>query len=327
MAEPLRKPELKLIHNGLTALPPPGYEALNRAIADFLQAKAGKAPKTVKFYENALYQFRKHVGAHSWPPTATAIDSFLIDCKLRGLRETTIDDYYRALRSWLNWLYKRGKIDANPIDLAERPPRPRPLPRAPNKETLKILFENLETLAAKGKGHWQDVRSLALWSLALDTGLRVGELSALAIHDLTLEKKRRSAFVRGAKTHEDRIVVFHKITAKDVKRWMKVRGSLNLPAGFDALFISDHHGQWQALTDSGMRQDLKERCLKLGIPHLTPHRFRNAYAVYAIRNRQNLLDVQRQMGHRHLSTTQRYTLVDDEGRASRHDEHSPRGKL
>lgn len=240
---------------------------------------------------------------------------------------TTVDDYYSTLKVFLTWLHRRGKIESNPIILAERPPRPKPLPRAPRREDLQAFFSHLEEVAAGGKGHWLDVRCLALWSLALDTGLRVGELAALKVQDVIIEKKRRKIFIPGRKTHQDRIVVLHKITGKDLKRWLKVRAGLGLPPNLDALFVSEHHGEWGALTDSGMRQDLAERLKRLALPHYTPRQFRNAYAVFSIRHRADLLDIQKQLGHTSVTTTARYTLVDDEGRGKRHNKKSPRGKL
>lgn len=318
MVELSHRPDLQIVQ-------PSGR--LDYCIEIFLQAKSGKAAKTQAGYRSVLYLFRAYIGPQTWPITPEHIDAYLNDCKARGLKETTVDDYYSCLKIWLTWLHKRGRVGSNPIELAEKPPHPKPLPRAPQRKDLQTFFSHLEAVTDKGKGHWLDVRALALWSLALDTGLRVGELATLTIQDVTIEKKRRTVFVLGSKTHRNRVVVLHKITGKDLKRWLKVRAKLGLPRELTALFVSEHHGEWRALTESGMRQDLKERCLKLDLPHLTPNQFRNAYAVYAIRNRADLLDIQRQMGHTSITTTARYTLVDDEGRGKRHKKRSPRKKL
>jgi site-specific recombinase XerD len=309
---------------------------LNLKIDEFLLAKAGKATKTLAGYRSVLYLFRDFTGPASWPPTPAQIDAFLNDAKRRGLKESTVEAYYKALKIWLAWLVKRGKLEENPIDQAETPPRPKLLPRAPRRNELQTLFTYLEEKADKGRGHWLDVRSLALWSLALDTGLRVGELAALTIADIAAEKGHRIAFISGGKTHRDRTVVFSKPTAKDLRRWLKVRKGLDLPdapgdtrrgAGLTALFVSHPRGRWQRLTDWGIRQNLKELCRLAGIGHLSPHQFRNAYAVFSIRNRADLLDVQKQMGHTNISTTNRYLIVADEGREKRHKASSPRGKL
>lgn len=301
--------------------------AIDRAIQDFLRAKAGKSPKTILFYQTPLYQFSAYIGPHLWPPTPESIDAFLLDAKQRGLKESSVEGYYKALKIWLTWLYKRGKLATNPIDLAEKPPTPKLLPRAPRLQELQKLFDYLEAAADKGRGKWLDVRSLALWSLALDTGLRVGELAALTIRDIFVEKGQRTALVKGGKTHQDRIVVFHRATAKDVKRWLKVRSALPLPPALDALFVAKPRGVWAGLTTWGMRQDLADCCQRAGVAHLTPHQFRSGYAVQAIRNGADLLDVQRQLGHSSIATTSRYLRVDDEGRSQRHDVSSPRGKL
>jgi site-specific recombinase XerD len=319
MAEPARKIELQIVRPGEQ----PGIDYY---IGEFLQTKAaGKSPRTLEGYRSVLYMFRAHSGV-GWPPTPAMIDSFLLAARARGLKDSTLDDYYRTLRVWLNWLYERGKLASNPIVLAEKPPRPKQIPRAPSRDMLRRFFAHLETVAAKGKGHWLDVRDLALWSLAYDTGLRVSELAGLTVGDITIEKHRRLAFVRGRKTHRDRVVVFHKTAAKDIKRWLKVRAALGLPGKLSALFVSDHRGEWRAFTPWGMRQSLGIRCERLGLGHHTPHEFRHAFAIYSLRNRADLLDVQKQLGHQSVVTTSRYTLVDDTGRAERHGESSPREK-
>lgn len=324
MLEPARKPELQIVPK----VPPYG---LDYYIQIFLEAKSGKSPKTVQSYRTPLSQFRRYAlsASHSvgsgWPPTPEAINSFLYNCKARGLAEATLDAYYHSLKIWLDWLVKRGKLDSNPILLAERPPRPKIIPRAPRTDDVQKLFEHLKATAKAG--HWRDVRSLAIWSLALDTGLRLGEIVALTVDDVSVTKKRLRAFIKGQKTHTDRVVIFDKKVAKDLKRWLKVRAGLPLPRNLNALFVAFHHGYWKGLEAPGIRQDLADRCAKIGLPRLTPKQFRNAYAVYSLRNRADILDVQRQMGHSRLSTTSRYVLVDDAGRAKRHKGHSPRGKL
>lgn len=319
MGELARKPELAIVQPSATPA------TLDYYIGIFLEAKAGKAPKTVRFYESTLYQFR-HI-APGWPPTPEAINAFLNACKARNLKDSTIDDYYRALKTWLSWLCKRGKLASNPIEFAERPPRPKLIPRAPRPDELIKFFQYLTATARKGKGHWLDVRALAIWSLALDTGLRIGEIAGLKLSDITMRKGQRLAFVDGRKTHRDRMVVFDKRAAKDLKYWLKARARLPVPPGLDMLFVCYVRGKWKAVSAAGIRQALSRRCVDAGLPHLTPHRFRNAYAVYALRNGADLLDVQKQLGHQNINTTNRYVLVDDEGRSKRHKGHSPRGKL
>lgn len=321
MTQPARKPALQIVQ------PASAPFTLDYYIGLFLEAKAGRAPKTIKGYALTLRHFRAYIGPRAWPITPEHIDAYLADCKRRNLKVSTVDTYYNILRIWLGWLTKRGKIEVNPVALAEKPPHAKALPRAPQVEHLQAFFKRLEKAANKGKGHWLDIRALAFWSLVLDTGLRIGEVTALKVGDITIEKGRRSAFIVGGKTNSDRVVYFDKKAAKDIKRWLKARDKLPIPASLKALFVSYIRGQWQALTSWGARQALSRRCDEWGLPHITPHQFRNAHAVYWLWDSGNLLDLQKQLGHQNLTTTARYTRVEDVGRGKRHKKHSPRGKL
>jgi integrase/recombinase XerC len=290
-------------------------------IREFLDAKATKADKTRKFYASALRLYQHH--APDWPPTDTAINSFLAACKARGCKDGTLHDYYRALRAWLNWLEKRGKIEVNPIGLVEQPPHNRPLPRAPHAADLVRLFATIEQAAQAGR--WNHVRDRALFGLIYDTGLRVGEVVSLEVADLTL--RFNAGIVRGTKTDEDRAVLFNDDTAADLRAWLSIREALSLPHELTTVFASLFHGHAQRLTNSGVRQALERWCQRAGVAPIHPHQLRHAYAIHALRAGADLLDVQRELGHRNLSTTQRYTMVPDAGRRQRHAEHSPRANL
>lgn len=301
---------------------------LAQHIEIFLTAKANtKSRGTVDYYSTPLYIY-SDFAPEIWPPTPESIEAFIYAGKKRGLTETSVRGYYKALKVWLAWLVKRGKLEVNPIDLVERPVAPKLLPRVPKEPDLRRLFDCLR--ASAHMGEWLNVRALALWSLAFDTGLRVGELEALTIADV--QNDGRSASVRGGKTHTDRVVFFSESVSVALWRWLSIRASLPLPPGLDALFVSLHQSsempsKWRAFPADGMRADLAAQCIKAGIPHLTPHTLRHGYAVFALRGGANISDIQRQLGHSNIATTSRYLMVDDTGRSERHDNHSPFANL
>lgn len=298
---------------------------LKKATTYFLDAKGSiRSEKTVTSYSQVLIPFSEFAKGE-WPVSPDTINAYLAAAKKRGCKPNTVWDYYRTLKIFFNWLQQRGLVEQNPVLLAERPTKERLIPRAPKELTLQKLFDRLYLIVDNGRGHWADTRDLAMFSLAFDTGLRVGELVGLTPADIDLE--RRTAFLEGHKTYTNRIVVFHEVTANILALWLAVREILPLPQEIKKLFVSDHRGGWVAITDWGVRQALRRHCDSLGISINGPHTLRHAYAVYALRNRATLLDVQKQLGHLHISTTSRYTLVDDEDRGKRHDEHSPMAGL
>jgi site-specific recombinase XerD len=209
------------------------------------------------------------------------------------------------------------------MDLVEEPPQSRALPRAPSAASLQRLFEILNIGAQLGR--WNHIRDLALFGLLYDAGIRVGEAVSLEIDDLNLHYG--TATIRGTKTGTDRVIVYDEETANDLRRWLKVRGTMDLPPGLRAVFVSRHWQRVGPLTPSGVRLALRRWCTRAGIPAINPHALRHAYAVHTLRNGGDLLDVQRQLGHRNLSTTQRYTQIVDAGRRLRHAQHSPRANL
>lgn len=305
---------------------------LDRATTDFLEAKGLLSAKSVTYYALTLKSFA--ASYPNWPPKADDLNKFLLAAKRRGCKASTIHDYYRALRAWLNWLHERGRLEQNPMPLVEKPAKPRLLPRAPQEETLTKLFDHLRILAHDGRGHWTDVRDLAVWALAFDTGLRIGEIVALDPEDITINDKQRSAFINGQKTHFDRVVVFSPACAKVLLDWIQVRSGLGqlednpLPKEEVSLFVSFQRGKWGRMTDGGFRQALKKLCKEeLGIPHVNPHKMRHGYATYYLRHGGGLNDVQAQLGHASITTTARYVMADDIGRADRHKGFSPLARL
>lgn len=305
---------IKLLRLADPPLPPLVYH-----IQDFLNAKASKEDSTVAFYELPLRQYREHVGDLFWPPSDSSINSYLAACKKRGLKPNTLFAYYRALKTWLAWLYKRGVLERNPMDLVERPTRSKLVPRAPKLGLLILWFE-----AMKREPRWQACRDLALYSLLLDTGLRIGEAAKLELSDVNYESHeiRVAAF----KTKAERYIVFTELAAERLRAWEACRAGLQIPAHLSHLFVSrpTHTMRWRPFTTDGMREAKKRWLARIGLEvPIRLHDLRHAYAIYTLKNGGDLEDIQRQLGHENIATTAVYLMAVNEGRAERHEQTSP----
>lgn len=306
--------QAKLLKLADPPCPPLAYH-----IQDFLNAKASKEEATVAFYELPLRQYREHVGDYFWPPSDSSINSYLAACKKRGLKPNTLFAYYRALRTWLAWLARRGVIERNPIDLVERPGRSKLVPRAPRLGVLMAWFQ-----AMKRASTWQACRDLALFSLLLDTGLRVGEAARLRLDDVdytSLEIR-----VAGGKTKAERVIVLTELAASRLRDWEARRAALPVPARLDHLFVS-HPTQtmrWRALAPCGMRaaRDRWFKRIGLEVP-VRLHDLRHAYAIYTLKNGGDLEDIQHQLGHTNIATTAIYLNAVNDQRRARHEATSP----
>lgn len=305
----MNRPQLRLAE--------PGLHPLDYAILDFLHAKALKQPKTRTFYQSILQLYADHAGRH-WPPTESSVNSFLADCQGRGCKPATIHAYYRALRAWLNWLFERKHIEENPIRLVDQPPKPRQLPKAPPATQIALLLASLSRAT-----NWRGIRDAALFALIYDAGLRSSEAANLMLSDLHIQ--HQTATIRSTKSHRDRVVCYDQHTSHDIVAWLSIRPETD----HAQVLLSQHrvYNGWGPLTPDGIRSILAKCCKAASLPTISPHQLRHAHALHYLRAGGDLVDLQQQLGHANLSTTQIYAQATDAGRSIRHAQHSPRKNL
>lgn len=294
---------------------------LDHYIDLFLKFKqATKQPATITWYKNVLGYYREAIQPHppTWPPTITHCVAFMETFKAKGLKDYSRNNYYRALRAWLNWLKKFGYISQSPLEFLDTIPAPKPLPKAPPEEDMSSLFFTIE----RSKDSWHDVRDLALFFVALDTGARPGELAAMQVDDVDLTN--HTIRVHSKKDYEDRDLVFTDDVAQFLVIWKKQRQELGVSDDLRWLWISNYqHKGFRSFTSSGIRQRLHFWQEKAGIDRFTTYAIRHAYAIYSLRNLADLLDIRDQMGHASITTTAKYTKVVNLGRRTRHQKTSP----
>lgn len=301
-------------------------QTLDHHVELFLRAKrAARQPRTVQWYENVLRYYKRDTAhlSRDWPPTAEHCLTFIESFEDRKLAESSRDNYFRALRSFINWACECGFIQQNPIPYVDGPDTPRPLPKAPPQEAMKKL---LSTVAATASKRWQHARDLALFSLALDTGARISELERMLVSDIDLAHGQISIY--GRKVKQGRTLEVGDTALSDLKAWLSWRADLKLPRDLKAVFVSNYQGKnYRRFTAWGMRRALKRWQKRAEIEPFNFHGFRHAYAIYSLRNHADLIDVRDQLGHSTIKTTAIYTQVVDMGRSQRHRKTSPRGNL
>ncbi|NQT63864.1 MAG: tyrosine-type recombinase/integrase [Candidatus Marinimicrobia bacterium] len=158
-------------------------------------------------------------------------------------------------------------------------------------------------ILAKAKGIQAPVRDALIIELALNTGLRVSELSNLKVEHLYLKKGQNSLIVRNGKGGKDRIVQFGPGLKNQILEYMDYRTRRS-----EYLFTS-HRGD--QLTSSGIQQVFKKYARKAKLPsHYSIHSLRHTYATNLYKaSGYNLRMVQKQLGHASITTTMAYSDV------------------
>lgn len=302
----------------------PAETPLEFALADFLEARKNLAQDTLKGYESSLGAYIK--AYPNFPPTAQTITDWLANRKEGELSKWV---RFTRMRTFIKWLHKSKRISDNPLEELIRPPKPDELPKAPREKDVAALIAHLESevervLQIDPLQSYRIIRDLAIFSLALDSGLRVGEIVNLDLSDIDLDEM--SAFVRHSKTKRQRYAMFGKRVKGNLKLWLGIREKLGVPKDMTALFIVER-GCWRRGQVYGIENNLTEYCKTLELRKITPHQLRHAYATYSMNNGANIEQIRVQLGHSTILMTARYFMMPTTGRQKSHLKTSPLDNL
>ena len=220
---------------------------------------------------------------------------------LRGERKyanATVARRTAAVKSFYSYLMAEKLISADPTEQIDAPRVDRTPPKAISTNEVDELLE-LALRSSTPEG----LRDKAMLELLYGTGLRVSELVALELADVSLDERTCRCV---GKAGRERILPLGEtaVTALeeylDIARSQLARGAA---AETEALFLN-HRGK--RLTRQGFWLILKGYADDAGLHDLTPHMLRHSFAAHLLGNGAELREVQERLGHASLSTTQIY---------------------
>jgi integrase/recombinase XerC len=212
------------------------------------------------------------------------------------------------VRSCFRFLARRGVLAANPARQVRGPRLGRRLPSfLPVDETAALLGPAPEPSLA-------GARDRALLELLYSSGLRVAEGCGLDLDDL--DEARRTVRVLG-KGGRERVVPVGETALEALGAYLERRGRRRGP-----LFLNARGGR---LTTRSAHRIVRARAREAGIgQRVTPHTLRHSFATHMLGAGADLRLIQELLGHRRLSTTQRYTHVSPEHLMRVYDAAHPR---
>ena len=156
---------------------------------------------------------------------------------------------------------------------------------------------------ARSKGRFKPIRDWMIIDLALQAGLRVGEISNLEIRDLYIEKGHSHIYIRQGKGNKSRLVTIGESLRKHLRLFIRYRKSQN-----PFLFASERSDQ---MTTSAIQKVVKNAMKIAGLPpNYSVHSLRHTYATLLYKSSgNNLRLVQQQLGHSSVQTTTVYANV------------------
>lgn len=240
------------------------------------------------------------------------VKAFIADRHRAGMATRSLHRKLAAIRSFFDFLTRRGKLTQNPASAVRAPKLARSLPRLLDVDQVGGL------LAAEADDGLEE-RDLAMWELFYSSGLRLSELVKLNLKDV--DREQAWVLVREGKGRKSRYVPLGRYANEALGRWLAVR-PLFAAAGADALFVSRRGSRIAART---VQVRLKRwQAHKGGDQPVHPHMLRHSFASHVLESGGDLRAVQEMLGHANLSTTQIYTHLDFQRLAAVYDQAHPR---
>jgi integrase/recombinase XerD len=294
-------------------------ERLDDELDRFLIALAeadGYARNTVSAYRNDLNQLvdwlkQRLPPVAAWPEVSTEVLSEFTDYMytlqvvkssgaVKPVAPSTVARKIAAIKSFFSYLAASGAVVSDPSKVLATPKIAKRIPRTMASQDIERL------LAAPGSGNSPKVlRDHALLKLLYATGMRVSELVALQLADVDLAQ--RQVHVRSEDGGKERPVPITEAAALAVQLYLD-RGRAGLVKHESALATLFLNQRGQSLTRQGVWLIIKEYAAKVGLSYeVTPHVLRHSFAAHTLRDHKaSLSEIQRVLGHAHISTTQIY---------------------
>ena len=233
------------------------------------------------------------------------ITDAILAARTSGMGPTTVNNYLRVLRAFWRWLQRRGELDSIPH-----------VPSLPEARKVKPVFDSAQAVAVlRVKVKTQGLKRIqALFAVAIDTGLRYGELVSLRRQDID---GRSMLLTVDGKTGQRRVPV-----SAEGLRWLTRHVQSH---GHDRVFCS---GTGTLLDHANATRELRRLFELAGVDiglaqfhHIRRYALRQYVEVAGLRGAQLLA------GHSKPETTLRYLDADAELRSLPHQSISPLARL
>ena len=289
-----------------TIIGPTGYPSID----GFLDARASGdgSRHTLTSYRHDLVGFARWF-EHHVPTESAFAPAAVTPTDVREFRDwlvreakrkpTTVNRKLAALRVYFAFCKAHGyRTDDLPTDgvrrVAEQPSGPRWF----LKREVNGLIRAVERY---GRGADRS-RDLAIVLTLRHTGLRVGELVALTLPDVTLGQRGGQLRVRG-KGNKERVVPLNHEVRQALIAYLAVRAERPDHDAYEEVFL----GQRGPLSAHGVEVLVTKYAQRAGLPALRPHALRHSFAKHLLDAGEDLVTVQVLLGHSNLNTTARYT--------------------
>lgn len=213
------------------------------------------------------------------------IEAFLTKMNKEGYTPKSISRKINSIRTFYRFLKTNGHVTQDPSLLVSHPKYQLAPPRILTPTEYRALRD-----AARN-----DARMSAIIELLLQTGIRIGELTALQLSDI----QKDSLHVPAIEKHGERLVPLNKRGQEALKSYLEVRPKTQE----DHLFITK---SGKSFLIRNIRTSV-ERYFRLAeIKNAKVNDLRHTFVAHHLKHGASIVLLSKILGHKRLSTTERY---------------------
>jgi integrase/recombinase XerC len=294
----------------------PTFAAAIDRFIDAMAAEKGFSAHTLRAYRRDLTEFAAFA-ADQDAVTVADVDPLTIRGYLGFLHrknaKATMARKLSALRSFFRHLVKRRDLGENPAEGVLTPKQSR---RVPAYLTVDDMFRLLDGIGGTGV---LDLRNRAIFETLYSCGLRVSEIAGLDRRDVDEAEGLVRVLGKGKK---ERIVPIGRKALAAIAAYRRQLAVEGKGEAREALFLNHNGGRLTPRSIARILDRLVAACA-LAVP-VSPHALRHSFATHLLDAGADLRVVQELLGHKSLSTTQRYTHVSMDRLMEVYDKAHPR---
>jgi integrase/recombinase XerC len=278
----------------------PGLSEQIGAFCRYLDAERNVSPHTLSAYRLDLEQLAVFVARETGGAARVGdVDHLLLRRYLALLgkraKKSSVGRKLAAIRSFFRFLVRHGVVAKNPAELIATPKKENRLPFHLDIDQVTTLVEAPQDVDKHA------LRDRAILEMLYSCGLRVSELTGLAIGDIDLSGGMVRVLGKGGK---ERIVPVGSRAIEAIHGYLQGRGELT---GSGPLFLNT---RGQRINRRSVARIVDAHVLRIAaFKRISPHILRHTFATHMLEGGADLRAIQELLGHASLSTTQKYTHV------------------
>jgi len=294
--------------------------ALEDFVTHGLANRARASENTRKSYLLDLRQWATWAAAKITYVDEITVESFTryqVEMEARGYKLSTRHRKGAALRVFAHFLVRHYGLDPELLDaivLHEVPEKdPQPLKESQYKA---LLFEAGQVKSqnkpeARARARSLALRNVAILQVLLQTGIRLSELTALTLDDLDLPPERKGGKAEGGslrvtrKGGDEKLLALNSKAVEAIRAYLKVRPQSQARSVFLAR-------SGEPLKNRAIQKMFKAVATRAGVKWSHVHNLRATHVTYHLAHGTNIVEVQKNTGHRNLKTLQKYAGVVDQ---------------